>query len=71
MTLAERLVEAETAYHDLLTGKSVVELRDSNGELVRYSAANRSALQNYIVSLKAQIAAGNSPAYTGPMRVFL
>lgn len=71
MTLAERLVEAESAYHDLLTGKSVVELRDSNGELVRYSAANRSALQNYIASLQAQIAASGLPVYNGPMRVFL
>lgn len=73
MTLAEKLVEAEAAYHDLLTGKSIVELRDSNGETVRYTAANRSSLQSYISSLKAQIAASNtgSPLYEGPLRVFL
>lgn len=71
MTLAEKLVEAEAAYHDLLMGKSVVELRDSNSEMVRYTAANRLALQNYIQSLKALIAQGDTPTYSGPMRVFL
>ena len=71
MTLAEKLVEAEAAYHELLTGKSVVELRDSNSEMVRYTAANANRLLNYIQSLKAQIAQGDTPRYEGPMRVFL
>jgi hypothetical protein len=54
-TLQERLDEAETALHDLLLGKSVVELRDSNGEVVRYNQASRSALRAYVEELKALI----------------
>ncbi|NSZ73956.1 hypothetical protein G6L74_09410 [Agrobacterium tumefaciens] len=50
------LREAEKAYRDLSTGKSVVEVRDSNGESVRYSMANMSRLRQYIAELKAQIA---------------
>lgn len=72
-TLTERLTEAEEAYHRLMTGTSAVELRDSNGEMIRYTAANAYRLSAYIESLKGQIAAAasNAPSYTGPMRVFL
>jgi hypothetical protein len=72
-TLSERLVEAEDAYHRLMTGTSAVELRDSNGEMVRYTPANAYRLSAYIESLKGLIAAAanNTPTYTGPMRVFL
>jgi hypothetical protein len=65
-TLRERLDEAEQAYHDLQTGKAVVEFRDGNGEQVRYTAANRGALSRYIESLKSQIAGTQA----GPMRPF-
>jgi len=54
-TLQERLTEAEAAYHDLLIGKAAVEVRDSNGETVRYTSANRAALASYIADLKRQI----------------
>ncbi|QXV73602.1 head-to-tail joining protein [Rhizobium phage RHph_X2_30] len=70
MTLAQRIAEAETALHELMTGKAVVEVVDQNGERVRYSVANRQALQNYIQTLKADLAAevaGTSPV-TGPLR---
>lgn len=70
-TLAERLVEAEAAFHDLAIGKAMVEFRDSNGETVRFTAANRAALQSYITDLKRQIAVeAGSPLPSGPMRVF-
>ncbi|WP_425102162.1 gpW family head-tail joining protein [Tropicibacter sp. S64] len=36
-TLAERLAEAENALHDLLLGQQSVEVRDSNGESVRFT----------------------------------
>lgn len=58
-TLAERLIAAETAYEALLLGKSVVEFRDSNGEMVRYGIANRAALAAHIANLKNQITAGS------------
>lgn len=55
MTLQERLADAENAYHDLQTGKAVVEVVDQNGEKVRYNVANSSRLLIYISSLKSQI----------------
>lgn len=58
-TLQERLTAAEAAYEALLLGKSVVEFRDSNGEMVRYGPANRSALAAYIANLKNQINVGS------------
>lgn len=67
-TLTEQLAEAEAAYHRLVTGTSVVEVRDSNGEMIRYTAANASRLQAYIETLKAKL---NTGGYQGPMRVFL
>jgi hypothetical protein len=68
MTLAQRLVEAETAYHALLTGRSVVELRDQNGETIRYTPASRLALLSYINDLKRQVDASSAPS-TAPLRV--
>ena len=66
MTIEELLAEAETQYHKLLTGRSVVEFRDQNGELMRYTQPNAPRLAAYIQSLKAQL--GRAPS--GPMRVF-
>ena len=67
MTLEEKLEQAEAAYHDLMMGKGVVEVRDSNGEMVRYNAANRSQLAGYINELKRQM--GQTCA--GPARVWM
>ena len=53
--LTTQLAEAEAAYHALMLGQSVAELRDSNGELIRYTPANAGRLQAYIQSLKQQI----------------
>lgn len=61
------LQEAETAYHRLLTGQAAVEFRDSNGEMVRYSATNAARLMAYIVSLKKQLGIATDIA---PMRVW-
>ena len=52
--LSNQLAEAEAAYHALMTGQSVAELRDQNGELIRYTPANASRLLAYIQSLKQQ-----------------
>lgn len=49
------LEEAEQAYHNLQTGQSVAELRDQNGETVRYTPANAYRLAAYILSLKSQL----------------
>lgn len=68
MTLADQLAEAKAAYHDLVIGKAAVEFTDSNGERVRYTAANRQALASYIADLEAKIA--NQAPCNAPMRPF-
>ena len=66
MTLSERLVDAEAKYHQLMTGTSVVEVTDQNGEKVVFSRASASNLARYIQQLKNQLN-GES---RGPMRAF-
>jgi hypothetical protein len=69
-TLQQLLSEAEAAYHALQLGKSAVEVRDSNGESVRFTAANASRLKAYIADLKAQVLAQETgiAKRVGPMR---
>lgn len=52
--------------HALLTGSAVVETRDANGEIVRYSAINRAALQRYIEQLENEV----NGTTTTPLRPF-
>ena len=50
------LAEAERAYHSLMIGGGVAELRDGlNGDLVRYTPANAFRLMAYINSLRAEL----------------
>ena len=49
------LDEARVAYHALMMGQALVEVRDQNGELVRFKAANRSDLYAYIQELERQV----------------
>lgn len=67
-TAAERLVEAESAYHALMMGRSAVEVRDSSGEMVVYQRANAAQLSAYISKLKLEIA--GAPATRGPLGVY-
>lgn len=68
--LRTRLQQAETAYHDLMTGVAVRKFVDQNGESVEYSRANIAQLSSYIEALKQQIAAldGTAAQYRGPIR---
>jgi hypothetical protein len=69
-TTAERLVEAEKAYHALMIGKSARVVVDQNGERVEFTAANASRLSQYIEQLRAQIAAESGiRKYRGPAGV--
>jgi hypothetical protein len=61
MTLAARLLEAETALHSLMTGQAAVRVQDSNGEAVTYTAANREALASYVALLRRQLAGRGVP----------
>ena len=67
LDLNTALQDAEQAYHRLMTGQSAVEFRDSNGELVRYSAISANRLMGYILSLKQQLGLASN---VGPMRVW-
>lgn len=70
LTLQQRLDAAEEAYHALLLGAAVREVRDQNGEMVVYTAANRDALRAYIEKLKAEIAASGTTSSRRPLQVF-
>jgi hypothetical protein len=70
LTLRQRLAKAEAAYDAIMCGESVAEVRDSNGESVRYTSANASRLKAYIAELKAEIRAEDSGSGTArlPLR---
>lgn len=51
----QRLREAEDAYHQIQLGKTVVTVKDQNGEEITYGAVNRTALAQYIFMLKAEL----------------
>lgn len=69
-TTAELLAEARSAYHELMIGNQAVEVRDSNGESVRFTRADADRLRGYIKELEAQLAAENGTAMPRrPMRL--
>lgn len=68
MTAAEKLVEAEKALHELLTGTSARVVVDQNGERIEYTAANVGRLRTYVEELKAEIA-GAVLGARGPLRM--
>lgn len=55
-TLKTRLTEAETAYHALMTGQSVVSVDVQDMGKTTYQAADAPKLAAYIQSLQSQIA---------------
>ena len=67
-TTQELLDEAEAAYHRLMLGEQVVEVRDQSGESIRYLANSAARLAAYISQLKAKIATEAGCKPTGPMR---
>lgn len=72
MTIAsENLAIAQKALTALLTGTSVVQVRDSDGSFVAYARVNIGDLRAYIAELKAEVAAEAGIATpSGPMRIF-
>lgn len=71
--LQTRLAEAETALHNAIIGKGVAEVRDFNGEMVRYSKTDTASLRAYIKELQDQIAVllgTPNTTTTGPMRIY-
>ncbi|MCF2870308.1 gpW family protein [Octadecabacter sp. G9-8] len=62
MTLAEKLSEAQAAYHRLQIGESASVVVDQNGERVEYRPASLAKLAAYIGDLQSQIAGTKRPA---------
>lgn len=61
-----QLVQAESAYHLLMTGKSPRVVVDQNGERVEFAVANSTKLLQYIEQLRRQLAGTRS----GPARFY-
>lgn len=57
--------EATAAYHRLMLGESVVEVRDQSGESIRYQAASADRLKKYIEELYTLL---NGVSVSQPMR---
>jgi hypothetical protein len=69
LTTAQKLVEAEAALHSWMTGDTVAQYTDQNGESVRYAGrASLSQLRAYIAELKNEIANPGVPLYRGPLK---
>lgn len=70
-TPAEKLAEAEAAYHKLMTGASARVVVDQNGERVEFTAASAPRLYYYILDLRGLVTAGISVAAPrAPLRFF-
>lgn len=69
LSLAQRLVQAEDAYHSLMTGRQAIVVVDQNGERVEFSRASGPQLAAYIQSLKQEIA-NPGGVTSGPMGVW-
>ena len=50
-----KLAEAELAYHNLNIGQAIAEVRDQNGENVKFTRANKSDLYSYILFLQGEL----------------
>jgi hypothetical protein len=61
LSLQQRLDEARTQYHLLVTGRQARVFVDSNGERLEFTAANRQGLLTYIQQLEAELA-GEGPS---------
>lgn len=66
------LIDADAAYHNLMTGRMARVIVDQNGERVEFSSANKSDLYLYIADLRSKIAACEDPVAvamnSGPAR---
>ena len=53
-TACQRLMQADQAYNDLMTGAQVRSVTDENGENLQYTATNKAQLLAYIQILQPQ-----------------
>lgn len=52
LTACQRLMQADQAYHDLMTGALARSVTDENGENLQYTATNKAQLFAYIQALQ-------------------
>lgn len=67
LSIAEKLVEAETVLHQLSTGTQPRVVVDQNGERIEYTATSISKLRTYISELKTQLSS-DQVGSNGPLR---
>lgn len=67
LTIAEKLVEAENALHQLSTGTQPRVVVDQNGERIEYTATTVGKLRAYINDLKSQLST-EPLGSNGPLR---
>lgn len=67
MTNAQRLAEAEQAYHALMTGTQVRVFVDQDGTRVEYTATNKASLYSYIQTLRSMNAGGDAAPVFRPL----
>jgi hypothetical protein len=53
IALRAKIVDAETKYHQLMTGTMPRVIVDQNGERIEFATSNRGGLYSYIQSLKS------------------
>lgn len=63
--LTARLKDARNAYHSLMTGGTIVDLTDQNGERMSFNRVNTGQLLAYIRQLEARL--GIASGYLGPL----
>ena len=67
-TNAEMLVQAQSAMHDLRTGRSARVVVDQNGERVEFTSTNIGSLRAYIDELTRLVA--SETLSRGPLRPY-
>lgn len=68
LTAAQKLVQAEDAYHRLMIGGQPSVVVDRNGERVEFTRATAAQLMAYIELLRMQVA-GTASSSRGPLGV--
>ncbi|MFT7565825.1 MAG: hypothetical protein ACI846_000111 [Pseudoalteromonas distincta] len=70
MTTQEKLDEARSAYHSLMTGTATVSITKNNRQ-VQFNQANKVDLKSYISELEIELNGMAKSKRRGPMGVYL
>ncbi len=70
MTTQEKLDEARSAYHSLMTGTATVSITKNNRQ-VQFNQANKVDLKSYISELEIELNGMAKSKRRGPLGVYL